>query len=230
MLIKTDQSMKPGAKQVVFFFGPYGVPMSKLWLPLRSLRRAGYSVITYEYPKAIFRTGDPKQLLIAIDETRQHVRSAIDDLKKQGYTDFGFFGSSLGAFIVYNCFKATPEFGRGVLNGGGDAAEAVWSFQSERRHFEATGYTLPKLRKVWHNVQYLDLGDLTGKNFILISSHGDTTTTVENALKTRDQILNAGPNAEIIMHKRLNHVPTVAVNLLRVRKHVRKVHAKSMLR
>lgn len=128
--------------------------------------------------------------------------------------------------MAYSCFKDIPEFGWGVLNGGGEVAEAVWNFPTERKYFEATGYTMSKLRESWQAVQYPDLGDLRGKNFILISSHGDTTTTVENALKTRDQILNAGPNAEIIMHKRLNHVPTVALNLLRIRKHVQKVHAK----
>lgn len=84
MLIKIDQFMVPGSKQVVFFFGPYGVPMSKLWWPLRSLRRAGYSVVTYEYPKAIFRSGDPEKLLIAIEETRRHARKTVDDLKRRG--------------------------------------------------------------------------------------------------------------------------------------------------
>jgi hypothetical protein len=229
MLIKIKEFMKPESKQIVFFMGPYGVPLAKLWWPIRSLQKSGYSVIAYEYPTAIFRTGDPKRLPIAIDETRCHVKEAVAKLKKQGYTDFGFMGNSLGALVVYNCLKAVPELGWGILNGGGDAAEAVWNFSTERKYFEATGYTLETLRKAWLPVQYPDLGDLKGKNFILISSHGDKLTTVANALKTRDHIINAGPDAEIIMHRRMGHVSTVARNLLRAHKLVRKVHAKSRL-
>jgi len=102
MLIRTKTFLKPKSQQVVFFMGPYGVSMGKLWWPIRSLQQSGYSVIAYEYPKAIFRTGQPERLSIAIDETRRHVKDTVAELKKQGYTDFGFMGSSLGAFIVYN--------------------------------------------------------------------------------------------------------------------------------
>jgi hypothetical protein len=229
MLINIKEYMRPKARQAVFFMGPYGVPLAKLWWPIRSLQRSGYSVIAYEYPTAIFRTGDPGKLPTAIDETRRHVKATVARLKKQGYTDCGFMGNSLGALIVYNCLKAVPELEWGILNGGGDVAEAAWNFATERQCFEAKGYTLETLRKAWLPVQYPDLGDLRGKNFILISSHGDKLTTYANALKTRDHILNAGPDAEIIMHRRMGHVGTVARNLLRAHKLVRKVHTKSGL-
>lgn len=230
MFIKTDEFIVPGSKKAVLFYGPYNVPVKKLWYPIRSLKRAGYSVVTFEYPSTIFSGGDPQDLITAVEETKQHARKKVDELKSQGYTDFGFFGSSLGAFMAYSCFKSVPEFGWGVLNGGGEVAEAMWNFPTERGYFEPKGYTKETLSEAWRDVQYPDLGDQAGKYFILISSHGDTLTTVEKAMRTFDLIKNSGPDIELILHKKLNHVPTVALNLIRARKHVKKAHNKSMVR
>jgi hypothetical protein len=58
--------------------------------------------------------------------------------------------------MAYNCFKTVPEFSWGVLNGGGEVAEAMWNFSTERGYFEPKGYTLDGLRAAWHDVAIVE--------------------------------------------------------------------------
>jgi hypothetical protein len=215
--------MKPGAHRAVFFLGPYATPMSKLRWAIWALQRAGYSVVTYEYSREIFKTGEPERLFAAVKKTRVHIKASIKELQAEGYTEFGFVGSSLGSFIAYNCMGTIPELSWGILNTGGNLAEAIWSFQTERQHFEEKGFTLPSLKKAWHSLQYAELGDMRAKRHILITSKGDKTLDYKGALACLDLIKTAGSDVNLIMHKRLGHRATVARNLFRIQKLVKKV-------
>ena len=57
-----------------------------------------------------------------ISEVREDIRSRISKLKAEGVTEFGFFGSSLGSFILYNCI-------------GREIPELVWGAFSTRRQY-----------------------------------------------------------------------------------------------
>lgn len=227
MLVKTQNFLQPSANTVVFFLCPYATPVRKIQWSVKSLMRAGYSVIAYEYPRIIFRSGDPAKLFQTVEETRMHITQTIKELQGRGYKEFGFFGSSLGAFIAYNCLGSVPELAWGIMNTGGNITEAVWSFQAERSAFKAKGYTKDTLAKAWQPLQYPELGDLTNKNYILITSKGDKTVSYPGALECFGMIEAAGPEVQVIVHRKLSHRATVVRNLLRIRKLVKTARAKS---
>ncbi|MDB5183092.1 MAG: hypothetical protein JWO47_876 [Candidatus Saccharibacteria bacterium] len=177
----------------------------------------------YEFSNHVLDLGDPSQLIIAIKQTREVIQESVAKLKGQGYTNFGFIGSSLGSFIIYNCLAVLPELKWGIINTGGEVADAVWSDKVMRKPYEANGYTKENLQNAWSDIQYPDLGDLKGKNLLLITSISDEIVGYEGAIKCFDYIKSAGPNVEVQVHKRLGHRKTVLRNLLRLRKLVRRV-------
>ncbi len=224
MLVETKQYLKPHTTQAIFFLCPYATPISKLHWPIRSLQRAGYSVIAIGYPESIFSTGETERLFTAVDETKEYIKDTIKDLHSQGYTEFGFVGSSLGGFVIYNCLNDIPELAWGIF-GGGNITEAIWSFRAEREQFEARGLSRKDVERAWHSLQYPELGDLSTKRYILITSKGDKTASYTGAMEGFKRIKTAGPKVKIIMHRNLSHRKTVIINLLRIRGLVRKARS-----
>lgn len=223
MLVTAEDFITKGSKKAVFFLCPYGTKIERLKWAIRSLQKAGYSVVAYEFDNHILDLGDPNQLITGIKQTQSSLQEKAAGLTAQDYTNFGFVGSSIGAFIAYNCLLVLPELSWGIMNTGGNVADAVWSDEIIRKAYEANGYTKEKLQYIWHDIQYPALGDLKGTNLLLITSHADKVTGYEGAMKCFDYIKSAGPNVEVQVHKRLGHRKTVIRNLLRVRKLVRRV-------
>src|SRR5579871_2641390 len=93
----------PGASPVIFFICPYGTAISTVSWAIRRLCRDGYHVVAYETTTAVFLDGDPAILPGLIAAVRTDLQARIARLKSEGVTEFGFFGSSLGSFIFYNC-------------------------------------------------------------------------------------------------------------------------------
>jgi hypothetical protein len=116
------------ATATVIFVCPYGTPVQKVRFAIRRLLRAGYHVVAYQTTTAVFMEADPMILPELISQVRKDIRSRIAKLTAEGVTEFGFFGSSLGSFILYNCIgRGIPEFRWGVFNTGGNIARGVWS-------------------------------------------------------------------------------------------------------
>jgi len=224
-MLKTDEYIHPKSGVAIFFLGPYATPMSRLDWAVQSLYRGGYTVITYEYSRKIFDSGTPDNLFTVIQATKEHVQASIKRLKTQGYTEFGFVGSSLGSFIAYNCLGDIPELSWGVLNTGGNITDAIWSFASERQKFAANGYTQQSLAKAWYSMQYPELGNLSGKHYIVLASKGDKTTHYKGAVECFSRIKAAGAEVTRVTHHTFSHRATIVRNLLRIRRLVKLAQA-----
>jgi hypothetical protein len=91
-----------GAATIIFIC-PYGTPIQKVRFAIRRFLKAGYHVAAYETTTAVFTEADPEILPELISVVREDIRSRIRTLTSAGVTEFGFFGCSLGSFILYNC-------------------------------------------------------------------------------------------------------------------------------
>src|SRR5215469_1802373 len=120
----------------IFFICPYGTPIQKVQFAIRRFLRAGYHVVAYQTTTAVFLEADPRILPKLISQVREDIRSLIARLASQSVTEFGFFGSSLGSFILYNCIGSeTPELRWGVFNTGGNIARGVWTMSMTRQQY-----------------------------------------------------------------------------------------------
>jgi len=125
----------------IIFICPYGTSISTLRWAIRRLRRAGYHVMAYETTTAVFMAADPAILRDLISAMRKDLESQISRLRSEGVTEFGFFGSSLGSFILYNCIgDALPALRWGVFNTGGDIAQGMWRLDGARRQHVLRGW------------------------------------------------------------------------------------------
>jgi len=90
--------------------------------------------VAYQTTAVVFAEADPTILPELISRVREDIRSRIAKLTAEGVTEFGFFGSSLGSFILYNCIgQAIPELRWGVFNTGGNIARGLWNMPVPRQ-------------------------------------------------------------------------------------------------
>jgi hypothetical protein len=202
------------ATATIFFLCPYGTPIEKVRFAIRRLLRAGYHVVAYQTTTAVFIAADPAILPELIGQIREDIRSRIASLKVQGVTEFGFFGSSLGSFILYNCIgPGVPEFRWGVFNTGGDIARGVWEIpEYKQRHIER-GWSLPRLEEAWAGLQWPDFGRLDGCRFVFASSRRDTVAPLRNIPQYLGPLHQAGAEVRVYEVPAISHFTTVAVGL-----------------
>src|SRR4029077_16164694 len=160
---------------------PYGTPIRKVRFAIRRLLRAGHHVVAYQTTTAVFTEADPGILPKLIFEVREDIRSRISKLKAEGVTEFGFFGSSLGSFILYNCIgREIPELRWGVFNTGGDIARGVWQIPDLKQRHVERGWSLSRLEQEWAELQWPDFGRLDGCRFVFVGSRRDKVAPLGN--------------------------------------------------
>ena len=129
----------PGRATLIFIC-PYSASIELVRFSLRRLLRAGYHIVAYQTNDAVFTDADPAILPELIAAVRGDIRLRIAKLKSAGVTELGFFGSSLGSFIFYNCVgDQVPELRWGVFNTGGDIAKGMWRLEGARQAFVRRG-------------------------------------------------------------------------------------------
>ena len=129
----------------IIFICPYSAPIQKVRFAIRRFLRAGYHVVAYQTTTAVFTEADPAILPELVSQVREDIRFRIAQLTSDGVTEFGFFGSSLGSFILYNCVgHKVPELRWGVFNTGGNIARGLWIMATERQLHIARGWSLPR--------------------------------------------------------------------------------------
>ncbi len=214
-LFQSEESGTPGrATATIFFICPYGTPIQKVRFAIRRLLRAGYHVVAYQMTTAVFMQADPAILPELIAAVREDIRSRIAKLTCDGVADFGFFGSSLGSFIFYNCVgRQIPEFRWGVFNTGGNIALGLWSMADLRQLHEARGWSLARLEQAWAAVQWPDFGRLEGCRFVFASSRRDTVAPVGNIPRYLEPMLRAGAEVRICEVPAISHRTTVIAGL-----------------
>jgi hypothetical protein len=170
--------------------------------------------VAYETTTAVFTDADPMILPELISQVREDIRSRIAKLTSEGVTEFGFFGSSLGSFILYNCIgDGIPEFRWGVFNTGGDIARGLWSMPTLRQLHVARGWSLPRLEEAWAELQWPDFGRLDGCRFVFASSRRDTVAPLRNISRYLGPMLQAGAEVSIYEVPAISHRTTVIAGL-----------------
>jgi hypothetical protein len=202
------------ATATIIFICPYGAPIEKVRFAIRRLLRAGYHVVAYQTTETVFTAADPSILPELISRVREDIRSRIAALAAEGVTEFGFFGSSLGSFILYNCVgQEVPELRWGVFNTGGNIARGLWTMTGLRELHEARGWSLPRLEEAWAGLQWPDFGRLDGCRFVFASSRRDNVAPLGDIARYLGPMLRAG--AEVTVHEVLavSHRTTVIAGL-----------------
>ncbi len=198
----------------IIFICPYGTPIQKVRFAIRRLLRKGYHVVAYQTTTAVFMDADPTILPELISQLRADIRSRIAKLTSAGVTEFGFFGSSLGSFILYNCIgREIPEFRWGVFNTGGDIAQGMWSMPDLRQLHVARGWSLPRLEEAWAELQWPDFGRLDGCRFVFASSRRDSVAPLRNIAKYAAPMLRAGADVRVRALPAISHRTTVIAGL-----------------
>jgi hypothetical protein len=216
------------AAATIIFICPYSAPIQRVRFAIRRLLRSGYHVVAYETTTAVFTEADPMILPELISQVREDMRSRIAKLTAEGVTEFGFFGSSLGSFILYNCVgQEIPELRWGVFNTGGNIARGMWNMPTLRQLHVARGWSLPRLEEAWAELQWPDFGRLDGCRFLFASSRRDNIAPLRNISEYLGPMLRAG--AEVSVHEMpaVNHRTTVIVGLLKGAQLVRMVRRPS---
>jgi hypothetical protein len=212
------------AAATIFFICPYGTPIQKVRFAIRRLLRAGYHVVAYETTMAVFTEADPAILPELISAVREDIRSRIAKLASEGVTEFGFFGSSLGSFILYNCVgREIPELRWGVFNTGGNIAQGVWNMPELRELHVARGWSLPRLEEAWAGLQRPDFGRLDGCRFVFASSRRDSIAPLRNISQYLEPMLRAGAAVSVSEVPATSHRTTVIAGLWKAPRLVRMV-------
>ena len=198
----------------LIFVCPYSTPIQKVRFAIRRLVRTGYHVVAYQTTATVFTEADPMILPKLISQLRGDIRSRIAKLTSEGVTEFGFFGSSLGSFILYNCIgHEIPELRWGVFNTGGNIARGLWSMSTLRQLHVARGWSLPRLEEAWAELQWPDFGRLDGCRFVFASSRRDSVAPLRNISQYVEPIRRAGAEVSVYEMPAVGHRTTVIVGL-----------------
>jgi hypothetical protein len=216
------------ATATVIFVCPYSTPIEKVRFAIRRLLRAGYHIVAYQTTTAVFTEADPMILPELISQVREDIRSRIAKLTAEGVTDFGFFGSSLGSFILYDCIgREIPELRWGVFNTGGNIARGVWNMPELRQRHVARGWSLPRLEEAWVKLQWPDFGRLDGCRFVFASSRRDKVAPLADISQYLGPMFRAG--AEVSVHEvpAMSHRTAVIAGLWKGPQLVQRVRAEA---
>ena len=204
------------ATATIIFICPYSAPIQKVRFPIRRFLREGYHVLAYQTTDAVFTEADPMILPELISQVREDIRSRIAKLTSEGVTEFGFFGSSLGSFILYNCVgREIPELRWGVFNTGGNIARGMWTMPTLRQLHTARGWSLPRLEEAWAELQWPDFGRLDGCRFVFASSRRDDIAPLRDISQYLEPMLRAGAEVSVREVPAISHRTTVIAGLWR---------------
>lgn len=198
----------------IVFICPYGTSITAVRWAIRRLRREGYHVLAYETTSAVFMAADPAILPDLIAGMRADIRAQIARLRSEGVTEFGFFGSSLGSFILYNCIgDALPELRWGVFNTGGDIAQGMWRLEPARRQHVMRGWSLARLEAAWAGLQWPDFGRLDGCRFVFVSSRRDKIAPMSDVPQYLEPIRRAGAQVSVLEVRAIGHLTAIVAGL-----------------
>jgi hypothetical protein len=201
---------------VIIFICPYATSISTVRWAIRRLRREGYHVVAYETTTAVFMAADPAILPDLISAMRADIKAQIARLRSEGVTEFGFFGSSLGSFVLYNCIgDAVPELRWGVFNTGGDIARGMWRLDGARRQHVLRGWSLDRLEAAWAGLQWPEFGCLDGCRFVFVSSRRDTIAPLDDVARYLGPMRRAGARVSVLEVRAIGHLTTIVAGLRR---------------
>jgi hypothetical protein len=198
----------------IIFICPYGTSIRAVRWAIRRLLRQGYHVLAYQAANAVFLAAEPGILSDLISGMREDIRAQVSRLRSEGVTEFGFFGSSLGSFILYNCVgQEIPALRWGVFNTGGDIARGMWRLRPARRAHLRKGLSLPELEAAWSHLQWPDFGRLEGCRFVFVSSRHDKIAPLGNVAPYLMPMRRAGAEVSVFEVRAIGHLTAVIAGL-----------------
>ena len=212
-------------RAVLVFCCPFGTKIALFRSLIKKLNKDGFTVLAYDFNNKVFFGGEGSYLIDLVNEVLKDMSMEIQKYKDDGFSDIGFFGTSLGAFILYEAISVIPGFKWGVLNTGGDVAKGIWKIKRSRRAFIKNGYSLEKLQSEWHDIQYLYFKtDLSNCHIVFIGSDNDPITPLNKikdfATYIHDQ---SGASIETIKVKGMGHNHTAFIGLRKARSIIKKL-------
>ena len=149
-----------------------------------------------------------------ISQVQEDIRSLVARLAHQGVTEFGFFGSSLGSFILYNCIgREIPQLRWGVFNTGGDIARGMWNMPMLRQRHIERGWSLPRLEEAWAQLQWPDFGRLDGCRFVFAGSQRDRVAPLCDISHYLGPMFRAGAEVSVYEVPAMSHRTAVIAGL-----------------
>ena len=205
------------ASAVIFFVCAYGTTITQLGWAIKRLQKDGFTVVAYDVPNRVIEGGDPALLGVSVDAVTADIKRRIDEFKRGGVTNLGFFGSSLGAFILYNAVAVVPELKWGVFNTGGDMAVGVWKLKKPRQRFQAAGIDLEQLKRAWYKLQYPKFKKRVGCHYLFFSSYQDRLAPLREIDQFLEPLRRAGAQVDLLSATAIGHVSTVTRGLVKCR-------------
>ena len=178
-------------------------------LVVRNLYKSGYNVVSYDVTKSVFYSANPEILKELIHQIKADINNKIKSFKTLGIDDFGFFGSSIGSFILFNCVSSISELRWGIFNTGGNIARGMWKIKKARNAHIRKGITLQKLESLWHESQFPEFKNLQGNRYIFVSSSSDKIAPLEHVDRYLDTMRQAGAVVKIKEIKAAGHLSAV---------------------
>ena len=144
---------------------------------------------------------------------RKDIESQISRLRSEGVTEFGFFGSSLGSFVFYNCIgDSLPELRWGVFNTGGDIAQGMWRLTGPAAARTARLVAAPA-RSGMADLQWPQFGRLDGCRFVFVSSRRDTIEPLDDIAPYLEPMRQAGAQVSVLEVRAIGHLTTIVAGL-----------------
>lgn len=214
----------PDSRAVIFFAAPFGVKLKQLRWTIRSLQKAGYTVVAYDADPQILTSGDLKLLRSTADKVARDIRDQIKAYRSGGCNDFGFFGSSLGALMMYYCVATIRELRWGVLSASGDGAEALWRHPKLRALYQELEIGPDELEHAWQKLLKPKFLNMSHKRILFVSSTKDKILPRSDLEPLVVPLRQNGAKVDIIELNIWGHNLTVLFGLLHAKKLVARVH------
>jgi len=215
---------------VLFYLCPFGTKFWAVRHNIKKLQRTGYNVVAYDTTNDVFYAADPQILIKIIDLVEADIKAEIARYKKAGINDFGFFATSLGAFIAYVCVSRIADLRWGVFNTGGDIAEAMWRIKTARRKHVRKGVAKKEVVNAWRHLQWPTFKNLDGHSYIFFSSPSDTIAPFEDIDQFIEPMRKQGANTEIIGVWAFGHISTAVRGFLKSKGLLRKARSSAKIK
>lgn len=212
------------ADKVVLFFCPFGISSWQLALPgmpIRHLRKAGYTVISYSY-RTVIAT---KSLKLTIDNIEAMVANAdqrIDALDPEA--EIICFGTSMGTLMAANVAARHKRIKKVILNlSYADISDHIIALPSIRaisskqlKAYLATAGSEEDLRAAFDPYSPLTLVEqFRGKKLLVYASRNDRILKLVHTTKFHVSLRKAGVDLCLYQNNRGGHYFAALVNYLR---------------
>lgn len=207
-----------GNRKVVFLMTGWHIRLWMYSLFSRILVKNNFYCITYAYDSDVF-SPDIEKTNTQLKIIRDAVLDDIKRLKKEGYSDFSIFGTSLGSMISLMIADKSPEINRIILNTTGiDVVDNVWAWDKVNPVFKnaliAGGITIEKLRKQWREITPANnIDNLRGKKILVYLAENDEIIPYKLGMRLINEFDKKNYDYKLIKNKKLNHFFTGLYNL-----------------